>query len=325
MDVNRNELRRDLRGARREQAGALATTQDLFTRLMDDETISAEQRQAVLSGPVARRRFLKLSGLSVASAAVLAACGGQGSQGQVPVAGTGPTTTKAPDRVVNDATYLRTSTSLEYSLIDAYTKMLALGTLPNELSDAFKTFKDQHGEHADLFAKLTTAAGEKVTQDPNTAVQAAVVQPALDYAAKDGNKPQDLLAIAIGLETLAAETFQQFTPLLSVPKLRSSIMSVGGVEARHAAILIKAAPTGLPVDTSAITAAASGTTTTSSTTVAGTTTTATGQETAENAPVYQVPGPFQPLTSVQITIGINTINVEPLGPNSYVYVVNVVD
>ena len=37
-----------------------------------------------------------------------------------------------------------------------------------------------------------------------------------------------------------------------------------------------------------------------------------------------MPGPFQPLTSVQITIGINTINMDPLGPNSYLYEYNVV-
>ena len=37
-----------------------------------------------------------------------------------------------------------------------------------------------------------------------------------------------------------------------------------------------------------------------------------------------MPGPFQPLTSVQITIGINTINMDPLGPNSYMYEYNIV-
>ena len=35
--------------------------------------------------------------------------------------------------------------------------------------------------------------------------------------------------------------------------------------------------------------------------------------------MYQVPGAFQPLTSVQVTIGIETINMDPLGPNSYMY------
>lgn len=325
MDMNRDELRRDLRQTRADQAEAMAATQELFNRLMDDETITPEQRQAVLSGPVARRRFLQLGGLSVATAAVLAACGGQGEQGQVPIAGTAPSTTKAPDRVVNDATYLRTSTSLEYSLIDAYTKMLALGTLPADLADAFKTFEDQHAEHAELFERLTTATGEKVSQDPNIAVQAAVVVPALAYAAKGGNKPEDLLSIAIGLESLAAETYQQFTPLLSVPKLRSSIMSVGGVEARHAAIFVKATPNGQPVPLPTSSAPAATTTTAAAATTTSTTVgTGVGGPVAL-APQYQVPGPFQPLTAVQITIGEETISMDPLGPNSYMYEFNIVD
>jgi hypothetical protein len=90
------------------------------------------------------------------------------------------------------------------------------------------------------------------------------------------------------------------------------------VEARHAAIVARLMPDYLvvpaPVDPSAAATA----------TVAGTTTTvpAVGGP-AELAPVYQVPGPFQPLTSVQITIGIETINADPLGPNSYMYEYNI--
>ena len=63
---------------------------------------------------------------------------------------------------------------------------------------------------------------------------------------------------------------------------------------------------------------------TTTTTAAATTTAAGTPETANNAAIYQVPGPFQPLTSVEITIGINTINMDPLGPNSYLYEFNVV-
>ena len=110
-----------------------------------------------------------------------------------------------------------------------------------------KTFLDQHNEHLAFFQKLTTEVGGKEVSDPNPVVQAAFVKPAMDLAAKDGNKPEDLVSIALGVEKLAAETYQQFTPLLTVPKLRGSMMSVGGVEARHAAILTKAAPTGQPV------------------------------------------------------------------------------
>ena len=149
--------------------------------------------------------------------------------------------------MVTDSTYFRTTSSMEASLVDTYRQLLALGTLPAELAQTMKTFMDQHNEHLAFFQKLTTEVGGKEVSDPNPVVQVAFVKPAMVLAAKDGNKPEDLVSIALGVETLAAETYQQFTPLLTVPKLRGSLMSVGGVEARHAAILTKAAPTGQPV------------------------------------------------------------------------------
>ena len=113
MDFSADDLRRELRDARRAQAEAMGPTRDLFQQLFDDESTSADDRAAALLGPLARRRFLRIGGFSVLGAAVLAACGGPGEQGSVPVAGTGGTTTSAPPRVVNDAVILRTASSLE--------------------------------------------------------------------------------------------------------------------------------------------------------------------------------------------------------------------
>jgi hypothetical protein len=131
--------------------------------------------------------------------------------------------------------------------------------------------------------------------------------------------------IAFGLENLAAETYQQFTPLLSLSTLRGSTMSVGGIEARHAAILAKSIPKSLVVPAQQVPPDATlPTVTTAATTTTSTTAPAVGGP-ASLAPVFSVPGPFQPLTSIQITIGIQTINVDPLGPNSYEYEYNTVD
>jgi hypothetical protein len=318
MESSPEQLRRDLRDLRRDEAEAHRSVHDLLSRALDDPTMAPADRARLLGGPLARRRFLQLGGLSVASAAVLAACGGPGEQGSVPIAGTSPTTTTTPERVVTDATYLRTASSLERSVMDAYDRAIALGVLPAELGEAARTFRDQHEEHAGLFAELTRAADGTPFEDPNPVVQAANIDPAFTLAEEAGNAPADLVSIIFGLETLAAETYQQYTPLLVEPRLRAGIMSVGGTEARHAAIVARLMPEFLvvpePVDDTAAT----------TTTVAGPTTTvpAVGGP-AELAPVYQVPGPFQPLTSVQITIGIDTINADPLGPNSYMYEFNI--
>lgn len=266
---------------------------------------------------LARRRFLEIGGLSVVSAAILAACGGTGDQGSVPIAGTSPTTAKAPERKVTDATYLRTSASLERSVIDAYDQAIELNVLPAGLAADADDFRRHHEDYADLFDQLTTANGGKAFGEPNAAVQLAFVKPAFLLAAKAGNKPEDVVRILYAMEELATETCQQFTPLLTKPPLRGSIMSVGGAEARQAAILANAiagtlaVPAQLPPP-DATTTSAAGTTTTEP---------AVGGA-ADVAPLFQVPGAFQPLTSVQITIGIRTLTADPLGPNSYMYEYN---
>ena len=139
-----------------------------------DHAAEATDRFGVLASPLARRRFLQLGGLSAAGAAVLVACGGPGPQGQVPVAGTAASTTKAPDRVVTDATYFRTTSSMEASLVETYRQLLAVGTLPTDVAQTMKTFMDQHNEHLAFFQKLTTQMGGKEVSDPNPVVQDGV-------------------------------------------------------------------------------------------------------------------------------------------------------
>jgi hypothetical protein len=45
------------------------------------------------------------------------------------------------------------------------------------------------------------------------------------------------VALALDLETIAAQTYQSNVAMFGDAKLNAAIMSVGGVEARHAAIL----------------------------------------------------------------------------------------
>jgi hypothetical protein len=119
--------------------------------------------------------------------------------------------------------------------------------------------------------------------------------------------------IAHALENLAAGTYQQFVPILTVPSLRSSTMSVGGVEARHAAILAKlingAKVVAVPTDLSPTTTAAAST-------VAGATTTTAATNAAST---YQIPGPFGSLAPVPLTLMGQSTPIDLLGPNSYMY------
>jgi hypothetical protein len=311
VDFSTDELRRELRDARRAHAEAEGPTRDLYLRLLDESSpATPEQRATAVLGPLARRRFLRVGGFSVLGAAVLAACGGPGEQGSVPIAGTGATTTSAPERVVNDAVILRTASSLEFNLIGVYDLAIDSGLITDAaMADAIRLFRDQHQEHAALFVSLTTEADGTPFEEPNPVVQAGVVDPALKLLADNGNNPDDALYLAYGLEQLAAETYQTFVQVFTEPRHRSAVLSVGGVEARHAAVLAGVIPNSLVIPA----AAPPPSDTTAPPTTEG------PDEVADRAPVFQVPGAFQPLTSVEITIGITTINVEPLGPNSYMY------
>jgi hypothetical protein len=251
----------------------------------------------------------------VASAAVLAACGKEAATStNVPQAGLTPVTSVLPNRVIDDVTLLRTASSLEYNVIGAYESVLALAT-DQTLKDTLSLFRDHHQAHADSAEAATERLGGEAFTQKTPVVEVGIVQPALKLVAGGGGQMADNIALAYALETVAAETYQSFVPLLSTPGLRSAVMAVGGAEARHAAIFAGqiegADPVAPPV--SGIPASTAGTTTT----VAGTTTTLKG---GNPSPIYQVPGIFQPLTPAEVGINKVTIEADLLGPNSYMYV-----
>jgi hypothetical protein len=70
------------------------------------------------------------------------------------------------------------------------------------------------------------------------------VQPALDVLADEAGVVQ----LAYDLEAAAAQTYAFAGGALSVPALRSTIMTIGGIEARHAAVLQVAAQGLSPLD-----------------------------------------------------------------------------
>jgi hypothetical protein len=108
---------------------------------------------------------------------------------------------------------------------------------------------------------------------------------------------------------------QSFVPILRVPALRSSVMAVGGAEARAAAIAAALIPTVTVVPPTATGEEIAATTTT---TVAGATTTTTPA--AQLIPVTQVPGSFGSQTAVSVAIANQEEAWNLLGPNSYEYV-----
>jgi hypothetical protein len=260
-----------------------------------------------------RRRILVAGGFSVAAAAVIAACASDPAKPQVPQAGIAPSTTGLPDQVVTDEVMLRTCSSLEHSLVAAYNTILGLATIKPETAAMVRNFATHHTAHASYYENLTRDIGGQPFTGPNSAFDANIVTPALQSMAQANNDPADIQWFVYGMENVAAGSFQLFVQSITKAAVRANVMTVGGVEARHAAIASGMIPTGTPVPpvpASQATGAAP------STTAGGTTTTTPANQLVA---VSQVPGPFGSLATVSVAIANKELSWPLLGPNSYEY------
>lgn len=239
MDINHDELRRELRDLDREHRDVMPKWRDSLMRLLvDDRETPAEAKADVLLGGFNRRRFMQLSGLAVAGGAVLAACGSNdknASASSPSTAATTATTAAAAGGNKTDQTIARTAASLEIfavSVYDTAIKNAAALKISDPVAKAATLFRSQHDEHAKAFNAAATQLGGQPYNDPNpTAAKAFAAQIA---ALKT---EQDVLKFAFALEQIAAQTYQGVGMKLSTPMLRQTAMTVGGVEARHMAIL----------------------------------------------------------------------------------------
>ena len=194
---------------------------------------------------LSRRELLRLSGLSLASGLVLAACGKQKGiidDGAIARLGEAPSTTALAEAEVTDQVLLRTAASLEYNLIDTYTAALGLGVFTGELAGATevaKRFRDDHQAHADAVNGLVRALGGKEHRCANVRINDLYINPALALITDDKNPNigLDVVALAHALENLAAQTYQGVVELISDPKLRADAIRIGQQESRHAALL----------------------------------------------------------------------------------------
>ena len=204
--------------------------------------MSTDEKAALLGVPSpGRRNFFKVGGVTLMGAAVLAACGDDDS------ASSGDDSTDdapTPDGSM-DLPLARTAASLEKLAVDTYTTAAGSGLVTTAaIGDAAMLFLEHHQAHLDaLNGAIRNAGGTEVTEQ-NTAVFDALVKPALEAATKEA----DVVQLALDLELAAAQTYAFAGGQLSVPALRSTIMTIGGIEARHAVVLQMAAQGKTPLD-----------------------------------------------------------------------------
>jgi rubrerythrin len=242
MEFNHDEVRRQLREAEQAQKDALPKWRDALMRVFAGDQDASQAAKEQLTGAPGRRQFLKIGGVTVAGAAVLAACGkddNKSSSTSTTAAKGGTTTAATPTTAASgggnqDAVLLRTATSLELLAVAVYGTAIPL-IKDATIKSAATLFMEQHSDHAkELQAATKESAGaSQVYTKPNDYVNTNVVKPALPTLKTDA----DIGKFALTLENTAAATYVTAAGLLSTPDLRAAIMAIGGVEARHAAVL----------------------------------------------------------------------------------------
>jgi rubrerythrin len=233
-----------------------------------DADMSSDEKAAILGVPAPGRRDLfKMGGAAILGAAVLAACGSDAKDTASSTAGaTGSTSATAASTAETmdtgtmgsgtvgsgattgggdgmDLTLAKTAASLEKLAVDVYGSAAALLTTPAVVSAA-TLFAGHHQMHLDALNGVITGAGAAAVTEQNAAVFNALVKPSLDKATTE----TDALMIALALEEAAAQTYAFAGGALSTPALRSTIMTIGGVEARHATVLRMVALAQTPLD-----------------------------------------------------------------------------
>ena len=137
-----------------------------------------------------------------------------------------------------DVQMLQTAASIENLAVATYGVALTLpfigGASANGVVKAFVTkTKTQHQAHADAFNAAVQQLGGKTQTQPDPTLLDVVTK------AKPGlTGPGPVVALAITLETDAAQTYVASTGAVSDANARKVFASVMGIEAQHAAILL---------------------------------------------------------------------------------------
>ena len=213
--------------------------------------MSASDR-ARTSGQITRRRLLETGGVAAAFGALLAACGntsGDEAPGRV---GYAPPVTPLPQPEINDIVYLRTTTSIEYLMLDIYAWMTESGMLGQGDQDLVDRLVVEHRAAAETTAELTSQAGGEPYECANVWYSERVVPPMkLAIVGDEADLPgsddpgTDMMRMSYGFETMVSSMYQGMIELVTDLALRVELGQLGTVAGRHSAA-VAIAVTGAP-------------------------------------------------------------------------------
>jgi hypothetical protein len=234
MEISSDHLRREAAATEVEHRRAMIRMREAVRRVFGgDRRVSAQTKRDFALDGINRRRFIQIGGVTIASAAILAACS-DSDDGDDMSSGSGDggdqDGVQASD---TDIMILRTASSLEELAVVVYQTAIDSGLVTTmAVADAAQLFQSQHREHAALFEGATEDAGGEAFIEPNPAVMSQL-QPAIDALTDEAG----VVTLAFDLETVAAQTYQSAVGAFTDASFNVATMSVGGVEARHAAVL----------------------------------------------------------------------------------------
>jgi hypothetical protein len=201
---------------------------------------------------LSRRRLLQTGGLAAAVGVVLAACGKdeEADPGRV---GYAPPATPLPTLEKNDAVWLRTAMSLEYTTLEVYRRMTEMGVLDADAQTLVDRFVADHTAHIAVLGPLIADAGGEPYECVNSWYVERTVDPIFTQITGDESEDiapsddpaRDLMTVSNGWESMIGATYQQMVEMLTKPELRGQAMAIGVEEARQAAAMAMLA-TGTP-------------------------------------------------------------------------------
>ncbi len=234
MSSNRTELDRQLKIVDTQNRAVMPRWREVLERVFSGEEKLTVDQKAELLGVPARRQFFRVGGLSIAGAALLAACGDDDDETSADVPDTAGTGDEGGSGGNMDIVLANTAISLEVLAVETYDIAVASGLVESAaIADAAVLFQSHHVDHRDALIATVEGAGATPFTQANAAVKSAVVDPAVSAATTEA----DIIKLAYDLELAAAQTYVFAATALSTPQLRSTIMTIGGVESRHATIL----------------------------------------------------------------------------------------
>jgi hypothetical protein len=185
-----------------------------------------------------RRTLLRRGGLTLGLGAFLSACaadfGGDTAPGRV---GLVESETVLPEGVVNDVVYLRTMQSLEHSVVELLSALIAGGHFTAPQQSYIDRFIADHVAASETLGQHIVDAGGEPYACENTWVRNRFIDPVLEAVATSDDANRDARSSAHAFETMLAHSYQHLAGIAAAPAVRHGLMSLGASAARRSALL----------------------------------------------------------------------------------------